>query len=206
MKQAAAPGTPLCLHNTSAAQCVVAREQLEARAGLHGVDVSRVQPPLAHMHTQVCALQTLILTEFEDWPADAITVEFWMLSADRCRKGVPFSYATGAYEQGDNSFLILNYNDWCARAAALWRRAPQHALPCQGAVLYKHPVVHNLKAGADVQKTHSGQVIHSAGTTETHGHEHAWVMLTACACRVFRRAHASSMRPTPAGCLRGAAA
>jgi hypothetical protein len=60
--------------------------------------------------------QTLVLTDFEDWPGEAITVEFWMLSADRCRKGVPFSYATGAYEQGDNSFLILNYNDWCARA------------------------------------------------------------------------------------------
>lgn len=62
--------------------------------------------------------QTLVLPEFEDWPGDAITVEFWMLSADRCRKGVPFSYATGAYEQGDNSFLILNYNDWCARVRA----------------------------------------------------------------------------------------
>ena len=60
-----------------------------------------------------------MLTEFEDWPGEAITVEFWMLSADRCRKGVPFSYATGAYEQGDNSFLILNYNDWCARAQSL---------------------------------------------------------------------------------------
>ncbi len=36
-----------------------------------------------------------------------------MMSVDKCRKGVPFSYATGGYEQADNSFLILNYNDWC---------------------------------------------------------------------------------------------
>ena len=62
-----------------------------------------------------CALpvQALILTDFEGWPADAITVEFWMLSVDKCRKGVPLSYATGGYEQADNAFLILNYNDWC---------------------------------------------------------------------------------------------
>ncbi|BDA49076.1 probable Sushi, von Willebrand factor type A, EGF and pentraxin pentraxin domain-containing protein at C-terminar half [Coccomyxa sp. Obi] len=56
--------------------------------------------------------QALTLTEFQNWPRDAITVEFWMMSVDKCRKGVPFSYATGGYEQADNSFLILNYNDW----------------------------------------------------------------------------------------------
>ncbi|KAL0039599.1 hypothetical protein WJX77_003012 [Trebouxia sp. C0004] len=26
--------------------------------------------------------------------------------------GVPFSYATGAYNQGDNAFIIYNYNNW----------------------------------------------------------------------------------------------
>lgn len=60
------------------------------------------------------AHQALMLTDFKDWPGDAITVEFWMLSVDKCRKGVPVSYATGGYERADNTFLILNYNDWCA--------------------------------------------------------------------------------------------
>ncbi|KAK9918751.1 hypothetical protein WJX75_006574 [Coccomyxa subellipsoidea] len=56
--------------------------------------------------------QALMLTDFKDWPRDAITIEFWMLSVDKCRKGVPVSYATGGYERADNTFLILNYNDW----------------------------------------------------------------------------------------------
>ena len=82
-------------------------------------------------NTPLGSPQTLILTEFEDWPGDSITVEFWMLSADKCRKGVPFSYATGEYEQGDNSFLILNYNDWCAACIAQLRCAG--ALPIRTA-------------------------------------------------------------------------
>ena len=57
-------------------------------------------------------LQAVILNNFQDWPSAAITVEFWMWSVDRCRRGVPISYATGGYEKADNSFLILNYNDW----------------------------------------------------------------------------------------------
>lgn len=56
--------------------------------------------------------QALILNNFKDWPSSAITVEFWMWSVDKCRRGVPVSYATGGYEKADNSFLILNYNDW----------------------------------------------------------------------------------------------
>ena len=59
-------------------------------------------------------LQAVILNDFKDWPSAAITVEFWMWSTDRCRRGVPVSYATGGYEKADNSFLILNYNDWWA--------------------------------------------------------------------------------------------
>ena len=58
-------------------------------------------------------VQALILNDFKDWPSSAITVEFWMWSVDKCRRGVPVSYATGGYEKADNSFLILNYNDWC---------------------------------------------------------------------------------------------
>eukprot|EP00884_Botryococcus_braunii_P000733 jgi/Botrbrau1/10660/Bobra.53_2s0017.2 len=56
--------------------------------------------------------QVLMVPKFKNWPASAITVEFWMWSVDRCRQGVPFSYATGAYEAGDNTFLLFNYNDW----------------------------------------------------------------------------------------------
>lgn len=34
-------------------------------------------------------------------------------TADTCRQGVPFSYATGEeYGVNDNSFLLTNYNDW----------------------------------------------------------------------------------------------
>lgn len=56
--------------------------------------------------------QVLMVPRFKGWPASAITVEFWMWSVDRCRQGVPISYATGGYEQSDNTFLIFNYNDW----------------------------------------------------------------------------------------------
>jgi hypothetical protein len=54
--------------------------------------------------------QVLILPNFQDFPSDALTVEFWMMSVDTCRPGVPFSYAVGQYEKEDNSFLIFNYN------------------------------------------------------------------------------------------------
>jgi len=67
-----------------------------------------------------CMVQALILNSFKDWPGNAITVEFWMWSVDKCRRGVPVSYATGGYEKADNSFLILNYNDWCALAPPAW--------------------------------------------------------------------------------------
>ncbi len=58
-----------------------------------------------------------MVPEFQDFPSTAITVEFWMQSVDTCRPGVPFSYAHGRYEQEDNSFLIFNYNSWCALGA-----------------------------------------------------------------------------------------
>lgn len=56
--------------------------------------------------------QAVILEDFEEFPGRQLTVEFWMWSVDSCRKGVPFSYATGSYNEADNSFLIFNYNDW----------------------------------------------------------------------------------------------
>ena len=38
-----------------------------------------------------------MLTNFSSFPSNELTLEFWMLSTDACRKGVPFSYATGGY-------------------------------------------------------------------------------------------------------------
>jgi hypothetical protein len=55
-----------------------------------------------------------MLPTFNDFPSDAITVEFWMWSVDTCRKGAVFSYAHGEYEKLDNAFLIFNYNRWGA--------------------------------------------------------------------------------------------
>jgi hypothetical protein len=55
-----------------------------------------------------------MVPEFHDFPSTAVTVEFWMLSVDTCRPGVPFSYAHGRYEREDNSFLVFNYNSWWA--------------------------------------------------------------------------------------------
>eukprot|EP01026_Neomeris_dumetosa_P051141 TRINITY_DN4496_c0_g1_i1.p1 TRINITY_DN4496_c0_g1~~TRINITY_DN4496_c0_g1_i1.p1 ORF type:complete len:1030 (-),score=176.63 TRINITY_DN4496_c0_g1_i1:568-3657(-) len=56
--------------------------------------------------------QVLMHPNFQNFPKSAITVEFWMKSVDACRMGVPFSYAAGAYESLDNSFLIFDYNNW----------------------------------------------------------------------------------------------
>ena len=56
--------------------------------------------------------QLLMLRNFQNFPSEAITVEFWMWSIDACREGVPFSYAHGEYQSNDNAFLIFNYNNW----------------------------------------------------------------------------------------------
>ncbi|KAL3143288.1 hypothetical protein ABBQ38_002130 [Trebouxia sp. C0009 RCD-2024] len=56
--------------------------------------------------------QVLLATNFQNFPSTAVTVEFWMWSVDNCNQGVPFSYATGPYGDGDNSFLIYGYNNW----------------------------------------------------------------------------------------------
>ena len=56
--------------------------------------------------------QVLIHKNFKDFPSEEITVEFWMRSTDSCNKGVPFSYATGGYNNNDNTFLIFDYTDW----------------------------------------------------------------------------------------------
>jgi hypothetical protein len=54
----------------------------------------------------------LILSDFKDFPATEVTVEFWMWSSDGCREGTPFSYAAGDYAVLDNAFDIFNYNEW----------------------------------------------------------------------------------------------
>lgn len=54
----------------------------------------------------------LIATNFDGFPATEVTVEFWMLSADGCRSGTPFSYAAGDYDKLDNALLIFSYSDW----------------------------------------------------------------------------------------------
>lgn len=84
-------------------------------APLTAKDNTKVTPPLPGGAGFAMALhdkQVLILPTFQDFPSKAITVEFWMLSVDTCRPGVPFSYAHGKYEKEDNSFLVFNYNSW----------------------------------------------------------------------------------------------
>jgi len=56
--------------------------------------------------------QVLLAPNFTDFPATAITLEFWMWSTDVCRAGVPVSYAVGDYGTLDNAFLLFNYNDF----------------------------------------------------------------------------------------------
>ncbi|KAK9863294.1 hypothetical protein WJX84_001190, partial [Apatococcus fuscideae] len=56
--------------------------------------------------------QVLMLSNFKNFPTKAITVEFWMWSVDACRQGTPFSYATGGYNDNDNTFLLFNYQNW----------------------------------------------------------------------------------------------
>jgi len=78
-------------------------------------DGAPVPPPTPGAAGYALALhdrQVLMLPSFDDFPAEAITVEFWMNSIDTCRPGVPFSYAHGRYEHEDNSFLIFNYNSF----------------------------------------------------------------------------------------------
>eukprot|EP01024_Parvocaulis_polyphysoides_P075800 TRINITY_DN980_c0_g3_i3.p1 TRINITY_DN980_c0_g3~~TRINITY_DN980_c0_g3_i3.p1 ORF type:complete len:1054 (-),score=150.66 TRINITY_DN980_c0_g3_i3:249-3056(-) len=56
--------------------------------------------------------QVLMHAEFQNFPSKAITLEFWMWSTDNCRRGAPFSYASGDYRSLDNTFLLFDYNNW----------------------------------------------------------------------------------------------
>jgi cysteine-rich repeat protein len=77
-----------------------------------GAPVSLPTPGTAGHAFFLSDQQVLIHKSFKNFPSDELTVEFWMLSTDTCRKGTPFSYATGSYGHGDNSFLIFDYNDF----------------------------------------------------------------------------------------------
>eukprot|EP01025_Chloroclados_australasicus_P009636 TRINITY_DN1368_c0_g1_i9.p1 TRINITY_DN1368_c0_g1~~TRINITY_DN1368_c0_g1_i9.p1 ORF type:complete len:1131 (+),score=146.11 TRINITY_DN1368_c0_g1_i9:92-3394(+) len=65
------------------------------------------------LHDQV----TVMRPQMNNFPSDAITVEFWMQSTDTCREGTPFSYATGdwlddEHKSKDNGFTVTDYNNW----------------------------------------------------------------------------------------------
>ena len=59
-----------------------------------------------------------MVPNFQNFPDKAITVEFWMRSSDACNYGTPFSYATGNYDEADNSFLVLDYRNLWGPATA----------------------------------------------------------------------------------------
>ena len=54
-------------------------------------------------------MKVLMRPNFIDFPSSALTVEFWMWTADVCAQGTPFSYAA---EETDNAFLLYDYTDW----------------------------------------------------------------------------------------------
>lgn len=81
-------------------------------ADIDGIPLKKPEPGYLGYALGLNDQQLLMVERFDNFPSDAITVEFWMWSIDSCREGVPFSYATGTYEEGDNTFLIFNYNNW----------------------------------------------------------------------------------------------
>lgn len=72
-------------------------------AAKDGAPVAAPTPGAAGHAMFLSDQQVLIHKGFADFPAQELTVEFWMQSVDGCRKGVPFSYAHGAYGKGDNA-------------------------------------------------------------------------------------------------------
>lgn len=77
-----------------------------------GAPLAPPEPGAAGHAMRLDDMQVLIHREFNGFPEDAFTVEFWMISSDTCNAGVPFSYAVGGYEKGDNSLMIGDYNNW----------------------------------------------------------------------------------------------
>ncbi|KXZ56241.1 hypothetical protein GPECTOR_1g21 [Gonium pectorale] len=81
-------------------------------AGSDGLPVPLPHPGAGGYSLALSDRQVLLLPSFRDFPSTALTLEFWMMSTDGCRPGVPFSYAVGEYQDGDNAFLLFNYNSW----------------------------------------------------------------------------------------------
>ena len=77
-----------------------------------GSPVARPTPGDAGHALRLNDQQVLINRNFQGFPDKAFTIEFWMLSTDTCNAGVPFSYAVGAYDRGDNTVMIGDYNNW----------------------------------------------------------------------------------------------
>lgn len=82
-----------------------------SNAPLANADGSRIDPPQPGTAGNALRLhegQVLLAVNFE-MPSEELTIEFWMLSVDKCNTGAPISYAT---EENDNMVMIGNYNDW----------------------------------------------------------------------------------------------
>ena len=77
-----------------------------------GSPVARPTPGDAGHALRLNDQQVLINRNFQGFPETAFTIEFWMLSTDTCNSGVPFSYAVGGYNRGDNTVMIGDYNNW----------------------------------------------------------------------------------------------
>ena len=77
-----------------------------------GSPVARPTPGDAGHALRLNDQQVLINRNFQGFPEKAFTIEFWMLSTDTCNSGVPFSYAVGGYNRGDNTVMIGDYNNW----------------------------------------------------------------------------------------------
>lgn len=57
-----------------------------------------------------------MVSNFQNFPDKAITVEFWMRSSDACNYGSPISYATGNYDEVDRSLMTCvctSFNSAC---------------------------------------------------------------------------------------------
>ena len=84
------------IQKRSARNCFVTLGKSELLASVRVLSGSRPwHAALACQPVVSRLMQVVLLSGFQSFPHDAITVEFWMWSVDACRLGTPFSYATG---------------------------------------------------------------------------------------------------------------
>ena len=102
----------------------------------------------------------MLVPAFKGWPADQITISFWMWSLDACRPGVPISYARAdsTYGHGDNDFLLFDYQSWRATWPACC--SPGVLDLCQRSVTGRAGVPPGLRA---LQLLRPGRCVPSAG-------------------------------------------